>query len=107
MLGYQRILVCLDLSQDSDRVFMAARELAAHSNGSILALHVVEFVPIEPVGESLMPTMQMEVELVKSARERMGALLARYKSTGPSESAPSNRVEIGSTKAEILRVAEE
>jgi universal stress protein A len=102
MPGYKKILVLLDLSDDSEQVAIAARDLAAHSNASMLALHVVEFIPVEPLGESLMPTAQIEDELIKRSREKLDALIQRLalpRSVG--------RVESGNTKAEILRVAEE
>jgi universal stress protein A len=102
MLRYKKILVLLDLSDDSEQVAIAARDLVEHSNASMLALHVVEFVPVEPLGESLMPTAQIEDDLIKRSREKLNALIARLalpRSVG--------RVESGNTKAEILRVAEE
>jgi universal stress protein A len=102
MPGYKKVLVLLDLSDDSEQVAIAARDLAAHSNASMLVLHVVEFVPVEPLGESLMPTVQIEDELIKRSREKLDALIERLalpRSVG--------RVESGNTKAEILRVAEE
>lgn len=102
MPGYKKILVLLDLSDDSEQVAIAARDLAAHSNASMLVLHVVEFMPVEPLGESLMPTAQIEDELIKRSREKIDALIERLalpRSVG--------RVESGNTKAEILRVAEE
>ena len=102
MPAYKKILVLLDLSDDSEQVAIAARDLVEHSNASMLALHVVEFVPVEPLGESLMPTAQIEDELIKRSREKLDALIARLalpRSVG--------RVESGNTKAEILRVAEE
>jgi len=102
MLRYKKILVLLDLSDDSEQVAIAARDLVEHSNASMLALHVVEFVPVEPLGESLMPTAQIEDDLVKRSREKLTAFIARLalpRATG--------RVEAGNTKSEILRVAEE
>ena len=102
MLRYKKILVLLDLSDDSEQVAIAARDLVEHSNASMLALHVVDFVPVEPLGESLMPTAQIEDDLIKRSREKLDALIARLalpRSVG--------RVESGNTKAEILRVAEE
>ena len=102
MLRYKKILVLLDLSDDSEQVAIAARDLAAHSNASMLVLHVVEFMPVEPLGESLMPTAQIEDALIKRSREKLDALIERLalpRSVG--------RVESGNTKAEILRVAEE
>ena len=102
MAGYKKLLVLLDLSQDSEQVALAARNLAAYSNASMLVLHVVEFVPVEPLGESLMPTAQIEDELIKRSREKLDALIAQLelpRATG--------RVEAGNTKSEILRVAAE
>jgi universal stress protein A len=102
MGGYKKLLVLLDLSEDSEQVAIAARNLAAYSNASMVALHVVEFVPVEPLGESLMPTAQIEDELIKRAREKLGDLVARL--ALPRTLA---RVEVGNTKAGILRVADE
>ncbi|MGA9919238.1 MAG: universal stress protein [Paraburkholderia sp.] len=102
MAGYQKLLVLLDLSDDSEQVAIAGRDLAAYSNASIVALHVVEFVPVEPMGESLMPTVQIEDELVKRSHEKLNDLRARLGLTRTTL-----RVEAGNTKAEILRVAEE
>ena len=102
MSGYKKLLVLLDLSQDSEQVAIAGRTQAEHSNASMVALHVVEFVPVEPMGESLMPTAQIEDELVDRAREKLSALVTRL--ALPRTTA---RVEAGNTKAEILRVANE
>jgi universal stress protein A len=102
MAGYKKLLVLLDLSQDSEQVAVAGRDLAVHSNAEIVVLHVVEFVPVEPMGESLMPTAQIEEELVDRARKSVSELIARLglaRATG--------RIEAGNTKAEILRVADE
>jgi universal stress protein A len=102
MAGYKKLLVLLDLSEDSEPVAIAARDMAAHSNASMVVLHVVEFVPVEPLGESLMPTAQIEDELINRSRGQLAALITRLglgNATG--------RVEAGNTKSEILRVAEE
>jgi universal stress protein A len=102
MEGYKKLLVLLDLSRDSEQVAIAGRDLAAYSNAAIVVLHVVEFVPVEPLGESLMPTGQIEDGLIKRARETLSEFIARLalpRATG--------RVEAGNTKAEILRVADE
>jgi universal stress protein A len=102
MAAYKKLLVLLDLSEGSEQVAAAARDLAAYSNASMAILHVVEFVPVEPMGESLMPTAQIEDELIERAREKLSRLIARLelpRTTG--------RVESGNTKSEILRVAKE
>ena len=102
MPRYKKILVLLDLSDDSEQVAIAARDLAMHSDASMLALHVVEFVPVEPLGESLMPTAQIEDDLIRRSREKLDALIARL-----ALPRAVGRVESGNTKAEILRVAKQ
>jgi universal stress protein A len=103
MAAYRKILILLDLSDDSERVAIAGRDLAAYSNASMVVLHVVEFVPVEPMGESLIPpTVQIEEDLMQRSGAKLKELAARL---GLSRAA--TRVEAGNTKAEILRVAEE
>ena len=102
MAGYKKLLVLTDLSESSDQVVIAARELAAYSDASMVILHVVDFVPVEPLGESLMPTVQIEDELIQRSREKIDGLISRL---APARA--TGRVEAGNTKAEILRVAEE
>jgi universal stress protein A len=102
MAAYRKILVLLDLSEGSERVFAAGRDIAAHSNAAIVALHVVEYLPAEPLGESLMPITDIETSLTERARTLLSDLVSRL-----GTASTSARVEIGNTKAEILRVAEE
>src|SRR5260370_17070504 len=102
MGGYKKVLVVLDLSEDSEQVAIAARDLAAHSNASMVVLHVVEFVPVEPLGESLMPTAQIEDELINRSRAKLTEFIARLGLTRAT-----GRVEAGTTKSEILRVADQ
>jgi universal stress protein A len=102
MAGYKKLLVLLDLSKGSEQVAIAGRHMAAISNAAMVVLHVVEFVPVEPLGESLMPTVQIEDELIDRARKQLSEFITRLdlaKATG--------RVEAGNTKSEILRVAKE
>jgi universal stress protein A len=102
MAGYKKILVLLDLSDASEQIAVAGREMAAHSNAAIVLLHVVEFVPTEPMGETLMPTIQIEEELAQRARVNLNELSVRLGL--PQATA---RVETGNKKPEILRVAKE
>ena len=74
MAAYKKILVLLDLAQGSEQVAMAARDLAAYSAAAMIVRHVVEFVPVEPVGESL----------IKRARSQLGELTARLAPAGAS-----------------------
>jgi universal stress protein A len=100
--GYKKLLVLLDLSHDSERVAVAGRDLAAYSNAAMILMHVVEFVPVEPMGESLMPVPEIENELIERSRQTLADLANRL-----SLPRTTCRVESGNTKTEILRVAKE
>ena len=101
MAGYKKILVLLDLSDASDQIAAAGRDMAAYSNAALVILHVVEFVPTEPMGETLMPTVQIEEDLEDRARAKLSELCARLGMPRPrQEWKPA-------TKTEILRVAKD
>jgi universal stress protein A len=102
MAGYKKLVVLLDLSEGSEQVAIAARDLAAYSNAALLFLHVVDFAPAEPLGESMMPTARIEDELIERARASLNEFIQRLALTKATL-----RVEAGNTKAEILRVATE
>jgi universal stress protein A len=102
MAGYEKILVLLDLSDASEQVAVAGRDMAAHSNAAMVILHVVEFVPSEPMGETLMPTVQIEEDLVQRSHAKLNELSARLRLAHAT-----TRVEVGNKKTEILRVAKE
>jgi universal stress protein A len=102
MQRYKKILVLLDLSTASEQVAIAGRDLAHEFGAELVVLHVVEFMPIEPMGESLMPSVDIDIALIRRSREKLDSLVARLQ----LERATA-RVESGNTKAEILRVAEE
>jgi universal stress protein A len=102
MANYRKVLVLLDLSEGSEQVAAAGRDMAKHSDAAVVVLHVVEFVPLEPIGESLMATAPVEDNLVDLARSRLNDLLVKMQL--PPAAA---RVEVGNTKMEILRVAED
>ena len=100
MTIYSRILLAVDLHADSIGVGRRARDLAALMGAELTVLHVVEYVPVEPVGETMMPPVQLLDELAASARQRLRALCADI-----GVDANHQRVEVGIVKAEIVRVA--
>jgi len=100
MPAYQKVLVVLDLSADSEQVAAAGRDMAAHAQAQIVLLHVVEFIPVEPMGESLMPTVQIEEELIKRSNAKLQDLATRL-----GLGAATLLVKAGNIKAEILSVA--
>ena len=101
MSRYQKLLVLLDLSPDGEQVASAAKALAG-ADAAVVALHVVEFVPPEPMGETLMPTVQIEQAMIERSGEKLRAMVARLNFPNPT-----CRVEAGNIKSEILRVAGE
>ncbi len=102
MRRYRKILALLDLSDASGQVAEAARDLAQGSHAEIVALHIVEYIPVEPMGETLMPSVQIQADLTVHTRERLAELT---RSIGMERT--RCRVEVGNTKAQILRVAGE
>jgi universal stress protein A len=97
---YRNILLAVDLNADSIGVGRRARELATQLEAELTVLHVVEYVPVEPVGESMVPPLQVLDQLAAAARQRLTALCADI-----GVAAAQQRVEIGNVKAEIVRLA--
>lgn len=102
MAGYRKILLVVDLMEDSDVIGERARAIAACYDSRIQLLHVVEYVPVEPMGETLLPAVQIEEELIQRAKQRLNELAVRLGLPGCE-----CFVEAGNIKAEILRVAQE
>jgi universal stress protein A len=102
MSAYRRILAALDLTGDSRTVAARAHEIAHAGEGVLRLLHVVEFVPLEPMSDSLVPVMQIDDQVIARAQTQIEAL-ARELGLPPN----SCNVEVGSAKAEILRHARE
>ncbi len=102
MAVYRRILLVVDLTEHSLVLGRRAQALAAALGAEIELLHVVEFVAVEPMGETLMPSVPIEEELLERARQRLAALAGELGLAGAS-----CRVESGNVKSEIVRVARE
>lgn len=102
MLDYRRILAAVDLTEDSRAVATRAADIARASGGSLHLLHVVEFVPLEPMSDTLVPVVQIDDQIMTRARSRIAALAMDL--GVPKESVS---VEAGSAKSEILRYARE
>jgi universal stress protein A len=99
---YRRILQVVDLAQDPLALGRRVQALAQALSAQVELLHVVELVPAESMGETLMPAVQIEQELLARARQRLSALAAEL---GLPESAC--HVESGNVKTQIVRAARE
>jgi universal stress protein A len=102
MREYQKILLCLDLTDDSTKIAQRAKDIAARCGAEIILLHVVEYVPVEPMGEALLPAVQIEGELVDRATQRIARLAAEL----GLENA-RRVVHTGNIKTEVVRLAQE
>lgn len=99
---YRRVLVVVDLTDDSLAIARRAQALVQALGAEIELLHVVEFVPVEPLGETLMPAVQIEQELLERAQLRLRSLAAQL-----GVAAAPCLVESGNVKAQIVRIARE
>jgi universal stress protein A len=104
MKTYQNILLSVDFADHLKVVVDRAQSLAEQYQANLTVMHVVEYVPLsEPLYGSVMPLdIDLTEQLVEAARKR---LLAMTKRLSLPESAL--RIEVGSAKSEIVRVAEE
>jgi universal stress protein A len=102
MAVYQHILIAVDLTDESHTVAAKSIELARHWGATVQLLHVVEFVPIEPMSDALVPVVQIDEEVVARAQQQIRALAAAV-----GLPADHCRVTSGNVKAEVLRYARE
>jgi universal stress protein A len=102
MSSYRRILLVLDLNEDSLTVGRRAQALATETGAEVELLHVVEFVPVEPMGETIMPAVQIENELLERASASLRTVASELGRPGAT-----CHVEAGNVKSEIVRVARE
>ena len=102
MTVYRHILLVVDLTEDSLGLGRRAAALATALGAEIELLHVVEFVPVEPMSDTMVPVVQIDDQMLARARSQIAALAAELGL--PAESAT---VQAGSAKSEILRYARE
>ena len=98
---YRQLLVAIDLSDQSRAIAAKSVELARQWRAKLRLLHVIEFVPVEPMSDALVPVVQIDERVMARAREQIDALAAAL---GCRDHC---RVATGNVKAEILRQARE
>jgi universal stress protein A len=102
MSAYRRLLVAVDLTEDSRIVARHASEIARAFGASVQLLHVVELLPVEPMNDSLVPVVQVGEQAISRARREIATLAAEL-----GLPADATIVEVGSTTSEIVRQARE
>lgn len=99
---YQKILLAVDLAEGTREVAERAKQLQALHGASLNIVHVVEYIPVEPLGEAVLPAVNLEDDLVKQARRRLDEMV---KSLGAGNC--SHEIIVGNVKTEIVRRANE
>ena len=102
MSSYHQLLVAIDLSDQSRAIAAKSVELARQWQAQLRLLHVIEYVPVEPMSDALVPVVQIDDRAVARAREQILALAAAL-----GVPADCCRVATGNVKGEILRQARE
>jgi len=74
MSAYRQLLVAIDLGEESRAVAAKSAELARLWQARLQLLHVIEFVPVEPMSDALVPVVQIDDRLIARAREQLAAL---------------------------------
>ena len=100
MREYKKILLAVDVTEGSEQIAERARDIAGRYGAEVILLHVVEYVPVEPMGEALLPAVQIEGELIERATRRI-AELAQKSGLEKAE----RIVQAGNIKAELVRIA--
>ncbi|MGH8453286.1 MAG: universal stress protein [Nevskiales bacterium] len=100
-MEYRHVLAPLDLRQDSERVLRAAVAVAKRNSARLSVLHVVEYAPIDPGGDILLPTpLDITDKLTERAESELASLCERCGANGATR-----KVVVGSIKGEILQAA--
>ena len=102
MPPYRQMLVAIDLTEQSQAIAVKSIELARQWQAQLRLLHVIEFVPVEPMSDALVPVMQIDDQLIARARQQISELAVTL-----GLPADSCRVATGNVKGEILRQARE
>lgn len=102
MSSYTQLLVAIDLSDQSRAIAAKSVELARQWQARLRLLHVIEFVPVEPMSDALVPVVQIDDRVVARAKEQIATLASAL-----GVAADCCRVATGNVKGEILRQARE
>lgn len=102
-MPYAHVLCAVDLTDDSPRIVARAQDLAASNRSRLSLIHVVEYIPVDPAGEALLPPpIEVERDLVAGATRRLAELGERC-----GIAADARSVVVGSIKGEIVKAAAE
>ena len=100
---YRHILAAVETHEEGQAVLMRARDLARQFGARLSAVHVVEYLPVDPAGDALLTTP------VDLSRERAAQAETRLKEWCKQLEIPADqaRIAVGTITAEILRAAKD
>lgn len=102
MAVYRKMLLAVDLAEGTREVAKRAKQMQELHGASLSIVHVVEYIPVEPLGEAVLPAVNLEDDLVKQARRRLDEMV---EALGASNC--DHEVIVGNVKTEIVRRARE
>ena len=103
MAAYTHLLIAVDFTQGTDEIMQKGVALAKALGAGISLVHVVEYAQVDLSNELVMPQeLELDQELLKLAENRLHELGAKY-----NLGSCTHFVRQGSTKREILNIAEE
>ena len=104
MEAYRHILAALDFGADHKQVVERAVQIAKATGARLSLVHVVEYLHVDLANELVLPQdVQLEAQIVETAHRKLAEIAATIQIGQPI----AHWVEMGSTKQEINRVAEE
>lgn len=100
---YRHILAAVETHEEGQPVLARARDLARQFGAGLSAVHVVEYLPVDPAGDALLTTP------VDLSRERAAQAEARLREWCQALGIPAEqaKVAVGTITAEILRAAQD
>jgi universal stress protein A len=100
---YRHILAAVETHEEGQAVLTRARDLSRQFGSRLSAVHVVEYLPVDPAGDALLTTP------VDLSRERAAQAEARLREWCRALEIPAEqaRVVVGTITAEILRAAQD
>lgn len=104
MAEYRHILVAVDFTPEHTQVTDRAVWLAKQTGAQLSLIHVVEFVHVDLANELVLPQdMELQTQILETAETKLKEIAETLEVTGQVQ----QWVELGATKLEIHRVAEE
>ena len=102
-MDYHHILLAVDPEDDNTALIARGRELARRFKADLSLAHVVEYFPVDPASETLVPTpVSVEQELVDEARKQLRGIARALDITDRHI-----HVRVGTVRREIAQLATE